>query len=272
MNPVVACSTSGFKTPLDAALARVAALGFSHVDLIAIPGWDHVDLERLTDAFDEEAARIEAALGAHRLVPIALNCAPGPQSHQRGDQTANARRRATFTAVARLARRLAVPRVSYYPGYWRPDLRPWAEAFADALATYREIAGIGADEGIEFLLEPHAHTLAERPEQLRPLFEALPELRVAYDPSHFAHAALAARDVAFLLERTAHVHLRDAQPGQLHAPCGTGEVDFGALGRALRARGYTGNVSLEPLPGFAGDLDREILALAAAGRLVLAAA
>jgi sugar phosphate isomerase/epimerase len=272
MTPVVACSTSGFKTSLDAALARIAALGFGHVDLIAISGWDHVDLDRLTDDFDAEANRIAGALAAHRLTPVALNCAPAPQSHQRGDAAANARRRATFAAVARLARRLGVPRASYYPGYWRADLRPWEDAFADALETYREIARIGADAGIEFLLEPHAMTLAERPEQLRPLLAALPELRVAYDPSHFAHAGLAPADTEFLLDRTAHVHLRDAMPGKLHAPCGSGHVDFAALGHALHARGYCGHLSLEPLPGFAGDLEAEIKALAAVAQQILAPA
>jgi len=39
----IACSTTAFtRLPLEGALRAIGALGFAHVDLVAIEGWVHV--------------------------------------------------------------------------------------------------------------------------------------------------------------------------------------------------------------------------------------
>ena len=45
--------------------------------------------------------------------------------------------------------------------------------------------------------------------------------------------------------RIAHVHLRDAVPGNINLTVGNGHVDFAAGLHALAAAGYTGHFSLE---------------------------
>jgi sugar phosphate isomerase/epimerase len=45
--------------------------------------------------------------------------------------------------------------------------------------------------------------------------------------------------------RIAHVHLRDAVPGNINLSIGNGQADFAAGLEALAADGYTGHFSLE---------------------------
>jgi sugar phosphate isomerase/epimerase len=57
-------------------------------------------------------------------------------------------------------------------------------------------------------------------------------------------------------ERLAHVHLRDAVPGDIHRSIGSGEVDFAALLRHLTATGYEGHYSLELETNDVAEYDR----------------
>jgi len=56
------------------------------------------------------------------------------------------------------------------------------------------------------------------------------------------------RDTAVLLDRTAHVHLRDAGPEQMQVPVGEGNVDFVWIVDALAERGYQGQLFGIPQP------------------------
>ena len=65
----------------------------------------------------------------------------------------------------------------------------------------------------------------------------------------FSHIVAAGEDPLEYLERhrgrIAHVHLRDAVPGNINLSIGNGQADFAAGLKALAASGYTGHFSLE---------------------------
>jgi sugar phosphate isomerase/epimerase len=240
----IACSTSAFKVQLAEALKEVAELGFDYVDLIAIPGWDHVQPEALADDFESVAGEVERLLQENDLTPVAVNMAV-PHTHQRDEET-NIERLRQVRGVARLMERLDVDVASFYPGYKAED-RPWDEVLADSATTMREMLGVAAEIGVTLAVELHYNTPFETVEQCTRLLEAVPELPVAYDPSHFAMQGLDLDDTSLLMERAAHVHLRDAAPDEMFVPLGRGTVDFDRLIEMLQERGYTGHYSIEYL-------------------------
>ena len=65
----------------------------------------------------------------------------------------------------------------------------------------------------------------------------------------FSHIVAAGEDPREYIERhqgrIAHVHLRDAVPGNINLSIGNGHADFAAGLRSLAGRGYAGHFSLE---------------------------
>ncbi len=255
----IACSTSAFKTDFESALGEVARLGFKHVDLIAIGGWNHVSLPKLVDSFDATADRIEGLLSRYGLTPVAMNFAVH-HPHQRTDEQANANRLEQVRAQTRIMNRLGVKVASFYPGYKAEDRR-WEDVLADEVATLGEMLAIGRDAGVTLCVEPHFGTPFQSVRQGLGLLEALPELQIAYDPSHYAMQGIDLRETQPLLDRAATVHLRDAGPDKMQRPVGEGTVDFDWIIQTLQARHYAGQWSIEYLPSEEIDIPAQIVAL-----------
>ncbi|MGE5598826.1 MAG: sugar phosphate isomerase/epimerase family protein, partial [Bacteroidota bacterium] len=235
--------------------AAATGLGFAHVDIIAIDGAGHLEPAALLADEAGTTARVEAALARHHLAVAALNVALG-HLHRRDPAEVSARRQKA-AALARFMRRLGVRTASFYPGYKETD-RPWEETLAATVLSLRELLAIAREAGITFAIEPHFDTPFQTPAQIRALLEVLPDLSVVYDPSHFAMQSLDHGDTEFLLDRTVHVHLRDAAPGAMQTAFGQGTVDFPRLLAALRDRGYRGHYAVEYLRDADFDLEDSI--------------
>jgi sugar phosphate isomerase/epimerase len=257
----IACSTSAWKVGLDEALGHVSRLGFQKVDLICIPSWGHVSAEKLEADFEHECRAIRHMLAGHGLTAVAANLAVG-NLYERGDGAANAARLRHVDAVARLMKRLNIGVASFFPGgKWPAQEMRWTDVLSATVDTVHEILAVGRTYQVTFAVELHANTPFETVEQGSALLEAVPELGVAYDPSHYAMQQIPLRSTARFLDRARHVHLRDAAPGKMCVRFGDGTVDFEWLYEALHARHYSGHCSIEYLPGFGGDARTEITAL-----------
>lgn len=256
----IACSTSGFKTPLEQALERIEALGFRHVDLITMKGWQHVDIGALTDFFEAESARVQKLLANHRLTPVAMNFAVG-HPHDRAD-TAEIKRRIELTAgVCRMMKAIGVKVASFYPGR-KVENRPWPDVLADTVKSIGEMLEQAQKFDVRLVTEPHFATPFQTVEQCKGLLDAVPELNVAFDPSHFAMQGIGMDELKFLFARTSHAHVRDAGPDKMQMPFGRGTVDFAAMVAGLKAAGFKGNYSIEYLPDLEGaDVEAEIAKL-----------
>jgi len=200
--------------------------------------------------FDGVAGRLEGLLAANGLAVTALNCAFA-HPYERADAAVNVQRLAEVEACAKLAARLGAEVVSFYPGY-KEHGAPAGDLPARTAETIREMLAVGAAHGVTMVPEPHYATPLEQLEIVQWLLAELPELEVAYDPSHWAMQAIDLRETAFMLDRTAHVHLRDAAPGKMQEVFGAGTVDFDWLLDALAERGYAGHFAIEYLPDLAG--------------------
>jgi sugar phosphate isomerase/epimerase len=257
----IACSTSAFHMPLGEALEEIKVLGFEYVDLICIPGLGHIIPADLVEGLEDVAAEVERMLAKAELTPIAVNSAFG-SLYTRDDAAGNAERLAQVEAVAALAQRFDVRVASFFPGgNWPAQDLPWSDVLAGEIATVTEMLAIGAGHDVTFAIEPHYDTPFQTVEQVRMLLDAAPALQIVYDPSHFAMQSIALEDTFTLLERAAHVHLRDAAPEQMQVPTGTGTVDFGAVMAALKDHAYAGDISIEYLHGLEDGPAKSIDAL-----------
>jgi sugar phosphate isomerase/epimerase len=257
MTMALACSTSAFKVPLADALAGVHSLGFQYVDLIAIPQWNHIDPVALADDWEPAATRVSELLAQHALTPVALNCAV-PHLHQRAPDIVE-QRLCQVEGIAKLMNHLNVEVASFYPGY-KVDDRPWDDVFADTVTTIRELRGVARAYHVRFVIELHYATPFQTVAQSLKLLDAVKDLQIAYDPSHFAMQDIDLRKTEPLLVKAAHVHLRDAGPGKMQMPMGTGTVDFKWILDTLAAIDYHGHYSIEYLPNLE-DVDDSITAL-----------
>jgi sugar phosphate isomerase/epimerase len=250
----VACSSSvrcGYD--LAEATRAISAAGFSEIDLLTIDGWAHVNTSDLADDFDGTVARVDGLLGPAGLRPIVMNTGVGQQLWDRSEQ-ANARRREEIDALIAFMKHYGV-RVAAIQPRAKDESRPWEEVLEDCAATLNEQLEAGRAAGITFCLELHVNSPFESIEQARRTLEALPDLPVVYDPTHFVMQGMSIRETTWLMKNAAHSHMRDAAEGRLQAPFGEGEVDFDWVLGTLRDSGYRGHFSLEYLGGKKADFD-----------------
>ena len=120
---------------------------------------------------------------------------------------------------------------------------------ADAI---RDLEGDAAGRGIRLMVE-NLDRLFAGPEDLQPIFEAVPDAGFHLDIGH-ANLNLGlgeANRTAGLLkafgDRLAHVHISDNRGGaaDLHLPLGAGSIDWKAHARLLKEHGWDGTVTLE---------------------------
>lgn len=251
----IACSGSAFKGTLEEVLQQIAEAGFSFVDLIAIEGWNQLLPAKLAEQHHTEAERTAHLLEKYSLQPMTMNCAI-PALYRRDQATLEQRNR-QLQGIAEYMNQLDIKIASFYPGYKLTELsRP--EVVVNTAETLREMNEIAAKHKLTFLLEPHYDTPFQTLEQINELIEIMPELKIAYDPSHFAAQGIDLRKTTFLFERTVHVHLRDASKGTIQTQSGAGQVPFEWLFKALRQSGYDGAYSIELLPDESYDIIEQI--------------
>jgi len=130
----------------------------------------------------------------------------------------------------------------------------WAEP--ELIQGKLEILARIVDFSKEFGITACIENLSERPESFAPAFEAIPDLRMTLD---IGHAQLLARQntsfgfIENYFSRIAHVHAHDNNGGtsvkdDLHLPLGEGSVDYKAILKSLRHKGYDSTITMEVKP------------------------
>lgn len=255
----IACSTSAWRGDLEHALSRVKALGFEYVDLVCIAQWGHVTIDALVANYEAELERVRGLLLRFGLKPIAANLAITPQLFERGEAE-NLERLEHTRLFCRLMNDLGIPKGSYYPGVKQTDA-DYESVYAATVTSIREIQGVAAEHHVSLGPELHWNTNVETLEQSARLLEDLPDLTIAYDPSHFLMQGEPIEATSFLLDRSHHVHLRSAAVDRMQAPLGEAEDAMRWILGRLGEIGYRGDVTIEYLPSDELDGEAEIAAL-----------
>jgi sugar phosphate isomerase/epimerase len=224
---VLAANANSFHTHAFAeALAGIEAAGFGAVELCAVPGWtEHVDLGQPLD------------LHGHALAPVSLSA--------HSDLTTAAGVQHGLRAL-RWAGGNGVPIVNTAIGGHAGG----EEDEAAFLRGIDRLAAAAEDASVTLTLEIHGALMASGA-RAAPLLRRIPDaVRVNYDTGNawYYGAARAADDLPAIVERVAHVHLKDVRgaPGTWDFPAlGEGDVDFAAVLDVLRGARYAGPLSVE---------------------------
>lgn len=232
--PKIACSTTVFsRRPLAEALDQIRALEFRHVDLLMMGGWAHLDPAAVALDPLRHARDVAALLEARRLHATALNTRLTHDTAT-ADSVKLAANERELEALCQLAAECGVPVITLSPG--RGDAGVDAEtAIARLVANLKRFVEVARQRGVLLTIENHSNTLVERPELTLRVLDAVPGLRLTYDPSHLVMTGQSLDLVPRLVDRAFHVHLRDAVPGSYQAPLGEGRLDFARELATLRA-------------------------------------
>ena len=256
----IACSTIAYtKTPLEDALRNIADLGFRYVDLLMMEGWAHINPSEIAEVPRRHATQVGHLLEKNNLTAIGIN---GNVSHPLTAQAQSEVQEVQKQAegLIQFAQSLSIPIVVLQPG--RASAEVGVDAAMDAsIRSLRSIVSIAQAHNITLAIETHVDSLAERYDEALHFVNAVPGLKLAYDPSHFVTAGydLAASEV--LLPHTAHVHLRNAVRGNFQASMKEGILDFEWVLDALDRNNYTHPIAIEYIDGRNTEIEPDILAL-----------
>jgi sugar phosphate isomerase/epimerase len=241
------CSSISFRhEDLPAALRTITRLGFDEIDLGALPGvCDHVPYE--LDAEAVNAVTAEVAASGLRTRSVNGDIGDLNAVLDGGRQAARDRH---LDALLTLAANTGAKALVLPCGALSHDPIRSVDEDLDMIAAQLIRAGQRAGEfGVQLWTES-LHFLRfcwnlERAELLARRLEGT-GVGIVMD---FSHIVAAGEDPLEYIERhqglIAHVHLRDAVPGNINLSIGNGQADFAAGLRSLAAHGYTGHFSLE---------------------------
>jgi L-ribulose-5-phosphate 3-epimerase len=233
MNPLAGHTGSYVSYTTDDALAGIAAAGFHHVELAAVPGAvEHVDVHG-------DPAEMRARLDHHGLEAVSISGHSNLTTKEGLDHG---------LAVVRWAERFGLPIVNTAVGGHAPDVDESESAF---LANIGTLADAAQAAGIIIALEIHGDLMASGERSL-PLLDRIghPAVKVNYDTANVEYYAgtAAVDDLPAIADRVAHVHLKDARGGKGSwdfPAIGQGHVDFERVLGILRDAGYDGPYSVE---------------------------
>ncbi|MET0899720.1 MAG: sugar phosphate isomerase/epimerase [Mycobacterium sp.] len=245
-HPRLGCSTISFRhQDLETALTTIAGIGFEEIDLGALPGvCDHVPY-----VLDEAAvADVAATVAASGLRVRSINgdigdlnapLAAGPRAERQRHLGM-----LVELAAATDARALVLPCGAL-------EHAPVDSLAADLDLVAAELTAAArttAEHGVELWTESlHYFRLCCDTERAQQLSNRLPdEVGIVMDFSHIVASGGDPEDfVRRFGPRIAHVHIRDAVPGNINLSVGNGDVDFAFGLKTLAHAGYPGHFSLE---------------------------
>jgi sugar phosphate isomerase/epimerase len=238
----LACSTICFRNyGLAEALGRIREQGFDAIDLGALQGLcEHVPLFGSAEEM-RSAARTVNESG---LTVLSVNADPRSFNEDIPALEILDRIEAltVFCAEVRSPFLLLPCGAPEREGVrYRQQLEAVASGINAAAATAKRY-------GVQVVVEaPHHYRLVNTLERVRDLLPLLdPAVGLVYDVSHIRAAGEdPAAAYAEFASRVVHVHLRDAEPGDIRKVLGSGDVDFAGFQIAAERAGYSGRYVLE---------------------------
>lgn len=219
----VACSTLCFgKYPLEKALAVIAELEFSKVDLAIHEQGPHLKPSEVAADVTRAAQLIRYGPG---LAPAAFSV-----NIEAADEKEYERQ---LRAVCRLARLSMVPLLTIRAAALASD----HDAEVERLTR---LVRLTAAEGILLSVGTYIGTWTETPEQAVELCRRVEGLGLTLDPSHYLAGPHQSAGFDPVYPYVRHVRLRDTGrgPNQFQVRVGQGEVEYGRIVSQLRRFGY----------------------------------
>ncbi len=149
-----------------------------------------------------------------------------------------------FEQIVRFCTAARIPTIFLLPGILNPG-QTVSDALAASARSLNAFMPLAEDAGITLTIEAHVQSLTESPALVEELLAAVPGLKLTLDYSHFVCLGYCQEDIDRLAPHAAHVHLRQAKPGELQTKLDQGTINFPRLIATLKAAGYDGCLALE---------------------------
>ena len=112
------------------------------------------------------------------------------------------------------------------------------------------LTAIAADAGFTLLHENERHIVGDRPERVQAFADAIdsPHFRLIWDPANYVQVDVldCMQHFDAQAKRVDCIHVKDSRADKTIVPAGQGAGQFPELMAALRERGFSGVMSLEP--------------------------
>lgn len=227
---IVSCSTLCFaRHPLDKVFDILAELDISRFEVVVHDHGQH--LTPITACGDP--ARVSSCLKQRPgILPAVFffREARNDLEKEKGE----------IGGLAALARHCQVPLITVLPS-------PSPEIGAREVDRLTQLAGVASKEGIELAVSTQGGTWASNPESLATACKAIKNLSVTLDPTHFPILDLGPEELDQILDRVAHVHLRDSGkgPSQFQTRVGKGQLEHGRIINMLERANYQRMLSID---------------------------
>lgn len=144
-------------------------------------------------------------------------------------------------------RDLGAEKMNVHP-YTRIPLHEEDWVIAQNIEVLAELVNCGSEIGIRLMVENMPHF--SRVSQLKPIFEAVPEIELLLDVGHAnldTPRNYSEELIAHFSERLAHVHVHDNRGGNddMHLPLGVGNINWLRVVRALKNANYDDTITIE---------------------------
>jgi sugar phosphate isomerase/epimerase len=262
----LAFSTNAYlKHPFDEAAARIAALGYDGLELLAdVPhAWPaglldgqkqaiRAAMERVGLQFSNINAFMMNAVNDYRQ-PYWYPSFIEPDPHYRRVRVDHTRRALSLCAE------LGAPHITTEPGGPIAPGQTRQEAIDLFVEVLKPLAQHAHDCGVLLLIEPEPGLLLETTDQYLEVAERVnaPSLGLNFDVGHaFCVSEELPRSIARLAPHTRHYHVEDIAATRVHHHLvpGTGAIDFEEVVAAIKQTGYDGWLTVELYP-FQDDPD-----------------
>ena len=226
----VACSTLCFgRHPLPRALSIIAELEFNKVDVAIQARGPHLTPSDVIADPNRAAQLIRIGPG---LVPGAFNVEIEAPDAKTFDQQ--------FHAICKLARFSAVATMTI------PAARAGSD-FKQEVERLKRLQRVATAEGIILTVETRIGTLTETPAAAIDLCDAVDDLGLTLDPSHYICGPHQGRSFDDVFPYVRHVHLRDTgrTPDKMQVLVGQGEIEYSRIISLLERYDYDRLLTVE---------------------------
>lgn len=228
---ICCCSICFRDCNLDEMLSCVAEAGYETLELVAIPGWLHLDIREVpAKELGEKLKANGLKLGA--LYPGGVKCS----SDQAYAESISYIKRAIDYAEELYCRRIV------FTGAGR-DKAP----LSAAIKGYQELAQYLSGRDVVICLENHYGNQIESPEDYEEIFRNVDSdnFGMTLDTGHFTSSGVPLAGLVDAFgEKIKHIHVKD-HVGRVSVALGKGDTDNAGLIRDLYRTGYEGLLSVE---------------------------